>query len=197
MRFVSGKRGRDLYLGSVDEVRIREGTGQIRGKEESYMEIRTATMEDLEAITAVEEVCFPPAEAATRESFERRLAVFPNHFWLLWDGDKLVALINGLVTDIQTLSDEMFVDASMHDEAGAWQMIFGVETIPEYRNQGCAGTLMRRVISDAKMQGRKGLVLTCKEKLIPYYAKFGFVNEGISASVHGGAVWYDMRLTLS
>ena len=43
-------------------------------------------------------------------------------------------------------------------------------------------------------QGRKGLVLTCKEKLLHYYAKFGFVNEGVSASTHGGVVWYQMRL---
>jgi len=28
-----------------------------------------------------------------------------------------------------------------------------------------------------------------------YYAKFGFVNEGVSNSVHGGVVWYQMRLT--
>ena len=27
------------------------------------------------------------------------------------------------------------------------------------------------------------------------YEKFGFMNEGISESVHGGAVWYQMRLT--
>ena len=25
--------------------------------------------------------------------------------------------------------------------------------------------------------------------------KLGFVNEGVSGSVHGGAVWYQMRLT--
>ena len=49
-------------------------------------------------------------------------------------------------------------------------------------------------ISDARAQGRKGLVLTCKEALVHYYAKFGFVNEGISGSTHGGGVWYQMRL---
>ena len=37
-------------------------------------------------------------------------------------------------------------------------------------------------------------MLTCKERLIPWYAGFGFVNEGLSASVHGGEVWYQMRL---
>ena len=52
-----------------------------------------------------------------------------------------------------------------------------------------------RAISDARTQGRKGLVLTCKDKLVHYYAKFGFVSEGVSGSTHGGAVWYQMRLT--
>ena len=51
-----------------------------------------------------------------------------------------------------------------------------------------------RAIADAHTQGRKGLVLTCKEKLLHYYAKFGFVNEGVSGSTHGGVVWYQMRL---
>ena len=58
-----------------------------------------------------------------------------------------------------------------------------------------AETLLRRAIADARAQGRRGLVLTCKEHLLHYYAKLGFVNEGVSGSVHGGAVWYQMRLT--
>jgi hypothetical protein len=37
-------------------------------------------------------------------------------------------------------------------------------------------------------------VLTCKEAKLHYYAKFGFVNEGISSSEHGGAAWYQMRI---
>ena len=55
--------------------------------------------------------------------------------------------------------------------------------------------MLRLVIADARAQGRKGLVLTCKDRLIHYYAKLGFVNEGISQSVHGNVVWYQMRLT--
>lgn len=46
------------------------------------MEIRKATMDDLAAISELEAVCFPPAEAATRESFEKRLQVFADCFWL-------------------------------------------------------------------------------------------------------------------
>lgn len=159
------------------------------------MEIRKATLADLAAITAVEAECFPAAEAATEESFRGRLSVYPDHFWLLFDGDKLIGFVNGMVTDIADLCDEMYENAAMHDENGAWQMIFGVNTIPYYRRRGLAEQVLRQVIADAKEQGRKGLVLTCKDKLVHYYAKLGFVSEGVSESNHGGVVWYQMRLT--
>lgn len=159
------------------------------------MHIRTATMEDLEAVTAVEAACFPAAEAATRDEFAARLAVYPNHFWLLEEDGRLVSFINGLVSDEPTIRDEMFADAAFHNEQGAWQMVFGVNTLPEYRRRGLAGEVMRRVIADARAQGRKGCVLTCKDRLVHYYETFGYRSEGVSASTHGGAVWYDMRLT--
>lgn len=159
------------------------------------MTIRTATIEDLEAVSAVEAECFPPAEAATKEEFEKRLTHYGKHFWLMFDGDKLIAFVDGFVTDEADLTDEMYEKAEMHDENGAWQMIFGVNTIPAYRKKGYAGELIKRAIADAREQGRKGLVLTCKDRLIPYYAKFGFVNEGVSESVHGNVVWNQMRLT--
>ena len=160
------------------------------------MHIRTAVPADLPAVTAVEAACFPAAEAATEKDFADRLAVYPDHFWLLEEDDgTLVSFVNGLVTDEPILRDEMYTDASFHNEGGAWQMIFGVNTLPAYRKRGLAGQVLERVIADAKAQGRKGCVLTCKDKLIHYYEKFGFQNEGVSESVHGGVVWYDMRLT--
>lgn len=159
------------------------------------MEIRTATMTDLSAVTQLEAICFPAAEAASEESFARRLEHYPNHFWLLKDGDTLVSFVNGLATNEPDLRDEMYDNAVLHREDGAWQMIFGVDTHPDYRRQGCAGKLLEHVIGEARAQGRKGLVLTCKKALVPYYSKFGFVSEGISQSTHGDVTWYQMRLT--
>lgn len=160
------------------------------------MHIRTATMNDLQALAAVEAACFPAAEAATEADFAARLRVYPNHFWLQEDEDgTLISFVNGLVTDEPLLRDEMYADAGFHNEQGAWQMIFGVNTLPRYRRRGCAARVLERVISDARAQGRKGCVLTCKDKLIHYYETFGFQSEGVSKSVHGGVVWYDMRLT--
>ena len=74
-------------------------------------------------------------------------------------------------------------------------MIFGVDTIPEYQRRGIAEQVLNKVIEVAKVEGRKGLVLTCKEHMLHYYAKFGFINEGVSGSEHGGALWYQMRIT--
>lgn len=157
------------------------------------MEIRTATIADLAQIAAVEAECFPAAEAATKEEFAERIKYYGNHFWLMFEDEKLIAFVDGFVTDKPDLTDEMYERAEMHDENGAWQMIFGVNTIPAYRKHGYAGQLLQWAIEDARKQGRKGLVLTCKEKLIAYYAKFGFENEGISESVHGNVTWYQMR----
>ena len=159
------------------------------------MKIRTATMADLPAVTRLEAICFPEAEAATEASFARRLEVYPNHFWILTDGKTVVSFVNGMVTDEPDLRDEMYDSADLHNENGAWQMIFGVDTHPAYRRQGCAGRLLAHVIAEAKAQCRKGLVLTCKDALVPYYAKFGFVSECVSQSTHGDVVWYQMRLT--
>ena len=158
------------------------------------MEIRNATIEDVEAVTAVEALCFPAAEAASKQEFIERLSAYPDSFWLLFDGEKLVGFVDGMVTDDPDLTDEMYEKADLHDPDGKWQMIFGVNTIPSYRRQGCAAMLLRQAIADTKERGKEGLVLTCKDKLIHYYAKFGFENEGVSESVHGGAVWYQMRL---
>ena len=152
-------------------------------------------MADLEAVAAVERSCFPAAEAATAEQFAERLKYYGEHFWLLFLEGELVSFVDGFVTDNKDLTDEMYERAELHNKNGAWQMIFGVNTVPEHRKKGYAELLLRRAIDDARKQGRKGLVLTCKKELVHYYAKLGFVDEGVSASVHGNVVWYQMRLT--
>ena len=183
-----GKTGRTFAFGQELWYTRKKKKGRI------CMEIRKGTLKDLEAIAAVEAACFPAAEAATAEEFAGRLQQYGNHFWLLWEGERLLAFVDGFCTDWPDLTDEMYADASLHRENGAWQMIFGVNTIPACRRQGYAGQLLQQAIADARAQGRKVLVLTCKEKLVHYYAKFGFVSEGVSGSTHGGVVWYQMRL---
>lgn len=159
------------------------------------MKIRKATINDLEELTKIESECFPPEEAATKESFRGRLSIYPDYFWILENKKgKIISFVNGMVTNKKILTDEMFENPNLHNKNGDWQMIFGVNTLPEFRRKGYAEKVLRKVVEDAKNQGRKGVVLTCKDKLVHFYEKIGFVNEGLSKSTHGGAVWYNMRI---
>lgn len=161
------------------------------------MLIRHATMADLKAVTAVEAACFPAAEAATADELRDRIAAYPECFWLLVDDndDTLVSFVNGFVTDRSELTDDMYADVSGHDPHGAWQMIFGVDTAPEYRHHGHASDLLRQVIADTRAAGRKGLVLTAKPHMTSFYTRLGFIDEGPSVSTHGQTIWHQMRLT--
>ncbi|WP_049917254.1 hypothetical protein [Megasphaera massiliensis] len=51
--------------------------------------------------------------AATEVEFKDRLTHYGNHFWMLFDESDL--------------TDDMYADASLHNDQGAWQMIFGVK----------------------------------------------------------------------
>jgi Acetyltransferases len=158
------------------------------------MKIRQASIEDLDSVAKVEEICFPEAEAAARESLEQRIKTFSESFFVAETEEKVIGFINGCVTNKTTIHDELYKDSSLHIPNGDYQTIFGLDVIPEYRNQGIAAQLMNHMIKVSKEEGRKGVILTCKERLIHYYEKFGYANKGVSNSVHGGAEWYDMIL---
>ena len=156
------------------------------------MNIRPALPADAPALAAIEAVCFPAAEAASPASIAARLAVFPECFFVAEEAGQPIGFINGAVWDEPCIRDELFEDAALHRPAGAWQTVFGLDVLPEYRRQGVAAALMRALLAAARAAGRRGAALTCKEHLIRYYERLGYRCLGVSASVHGGAVWYDM-----
>ena len=79
----------------------------------TMQKIRTATFEDLDAIAAVEAACFPAAEAATKEEFAGRLTHYADHFWLLFEDEKLVSFVDGFVTDTPRLSSSALISFTM------------------------------------------------------------------------------------
>ena len=110
------------------------------------MLIRKATVSDLDLVTNIEATCFPPSEAAPRKAFKERLKYYADHFLIAFDGDTPIGFIDGFVSDDEILTDEMFEDASLHNPNGAWQMIFGLNTMPECRNRGVGGKLIKAFI---------------------------------------------------
>jgi ribosomal protein S18 acetylase RimI-like enzyme len=158
------------------------------------LDIRKAILSDLDEIAALEAVCFPEAEAASKSSFLQRMQTFPDSFFVAETEEGIIGFVNGCVTNDEVICDEMFASPSRHVPDGKYQSIFGLDVHPDYRKKGIAAELMNRMIKAAREAGRNGLILTCKDRLIHYYESFGYVNKGVSKSNHGGAVWYDMIL---
>ncbi|HEX3031828.1 MAG TPA: GNAT family N-acetyltransferase [Bacillota bacterium] len=158
------------------------------------IEIRRVTLDDLDAVAEVEAKCFPKAEAATRESLKQRIMTFPESFFVAEMDVKIIGFINGCIINETAIYDELYSDTTLHVPDGAYQTIFGLDVIPECRNQGIAVRLMNHMIEVSKQRGHKGIILTCKENLIHYYKKLGYANNGLSKSVHGGSKWYNMIL---
>lgn len=158
--------------------------------------IRQSTLQDLDAVTMIESICFPPAEGATRDSLRDRLAAFTTSFLVAELDGQLIGFINGCITNQDTLTDDLYESTAKHDLAGENMMVFGLDVLPSYQHHGIAQQLMEEYIEVGKKLQKKHIILTCKERLIPFYEQFGYVCHGVSASTHGGVTWYDMVLTL-
>jgi ribosomal protein S18 acetylase RimI-like enzyme len=156
--------------------------------------IITPCQSDAPTLGKIESRCFPPAEAASSEKIAERMAAFPENFLAATVDKEIVGFIDGATTGAPQLPDELYSDTSLHDPKGAYQTVFGLSVLPEYRRKGIAEKLLKEFISIARSRGKSGMVLTCKKHLIHYYEKFGFSCLGLSKSVHGGALWYDMRI---
>ena len=157
--------------------------------------IRTVTPADLDAVTAVEAACFPPAMAAPRTAFAYRIAAFPERFFVAERQGEIIGIVNGCASDLPAIEDALY-EPQGHEPEGKNQMIFGLAVLPKYQRQGIGAALMARMIDFARQTGMERLILTCRQEKIAYYQKFGYVNQGVSGSTHGGAVWYDMTLEL-
>lgn len=158
------------------------------------MRIRQATKKDIPTLITIEKECFPPLEAATPKSIYERFETFPECFLVAEVNEQVVGFINGCMTNQPNLPDKLYHQASLHNPQGAYQTVFGLDVLPDYQHQGIATALMKQLIELTQKRHLKGMVLTCKNHLIHYYERFGFVHQGVSQSLHGGALWNDMLL---
>lgn len=157
--------------------------------------IREARPEDLEQAAAIEAAGFPPAEAAGKEDIRRRIETFPESFFVAESEGLLIGFVNGAVSDEIALPDSAYHDLGSHDPEGCCQQIFGLNVLAGYRRQGIGEALMRHMIRSAYIRGKKAVILTCKEHMIPFYTRLGYTLVGRADSTHGGACWYEMRYT--
>lgn len=162
----------------------------------NQLKTRNAKLVDVERVYAIEMACFPLAEAASKSAMTDRIQVFPEGFLLGELEGKTIGFINGAITSGDHIDDKFFQSMEYHEPDGGTLMIFGLDVHPDYQRRGYAAELMNEFINRAVKTGRKKIILTCKEHLVHYYEKFGFIEEGVSQSEHGGAKWYDMYMPL-
>ncbi|WP_318502827.1 N-acetyltransferase [Bacillus sp. T3] len=156
------------------------------------LKIRNVQRDDLLKLVEIEQLCFTPEEAATHQAFEQRIKVIPDSFLVAEEDGILAGLINGPVIPSPFITDDLFGEISANPTMGGHQSILGLAVHPHFRNRRIASILLERLEQEAKDKQRETITLTCKESLIPFYEKHGYQNYGVSKSVHGGVVWYDM-----
>ena len=158
--------------------------------------------EEVERAANMDKLCYDnPCAACTREEVLERIDAAPEIFLVAVDrqSGELAGIMNGVATDDdEEFLDEFFSEARrLHDPDGSTVMLCGLDVMPEHRGQGLAKELVRRYCEIEKERGRKRLLLTCVEEKIDMYRRMGFRLVGVSSSVYGGTVWYDMDMILN
>lgn len=160
------------------------------------MRVRQVRPEDLDACAAIEAACYGP-EGATRERIEKRIRVFPQGFLVGELEGRIFGFINSGATSKDDITDEAFKDLVGHEPDGANLVIFSLAIHPQQQKQGLSRPLMEAFIETARRQGKRKILLLCREHLLGYYAKYGFAHVGESRSTHGGLRWHEMELALA
>ncbi len=161
-------------------------------------EYRNIKPGEAEQAIAIEQACFPPSEACSPEHMRERAAAAPELFLVAEDKDtgKIAGMLNGLSTKETEFRDEFFTDIFLYDPEGDNIMLLGLAVLPQYQGQGLARELVKEYVRLQRAAGRKKLILTCLDFRVPMYEKFGFVDNGISASTWGGEQWHVMTYNL-
>ncbi len=162
----------------------------------SAVVIRNALPGDLEDCCRVEAAGFPPEEGAGRETIGRRLAIYPQGFFVAVRGGRVVGMLNCAATHKTDISDEALKQLIGHDPEGRNLVVFSLVVLPEFRRLGIGRRLMLRFIEAARERDKAAILLLCKSPLIAFYERMGFAHRGVSNSTHGGARWHTMDLAL-
>lgn len=161
-------------------------------------EFRNIEQSETEQVVAIEQICFPPNEACSKESMIDRIAAAPELFLVAVDKrtGKIAGFLNGIATNEYRFRDEFFTDANLHKENGKNIMLLGLDVLPEYRRQGLGRELVYQYLRRERENGRKEVFLTCLQAKVKMYEKFGFTDHGIADSSWGGEEWHEMSCTL-
>lgn len=155
-------------------------------------QFRLVNESDLSEILEIVNEGFTPKEAATEKALIDRIQNIKDTFIVAESNGEIAGYVNGPVIENMYITDDLFETIEPNPSTGGYIAILGLVVAKDYRNQGLAGQLLKQLESTAKDNQREGITLTCKADLIPFYEKYGYTNDGISASEHGGVQWFNL-----
>ena len=158
--------------------------------------IRTVSEQDLDRCYEIETVAYAGDEAATKQKILKRIKTYPEGFIVLENNREIIGFINSGATHEVELSDEEFKELVGHDSDGLHIVILSVVVHPVYQGKGMASKLMKNFIARMRNLGKSDIYLICQTELIDMYARYGFIDLGLSESDHGGLCWNEMSLSL-
>ena len=162
------------------------------------IEFRDIKKEEASQVVLIEQICFPPNEACSKEHMEERVERAPELFLVAIDKEtgKIAGFLNGLSTDEKVFRDEFFTDINLYNPKGKNIMLLGLDVLPQYRMKGLATSIVKEYCKRERVNNRKRLILTCLESKVKMYKKMGFVDNGVANSTWGGEQWHEMYLEL-
>lgn len=162
-------------------------------------EFRTIRLEEADEAADIEQACFPPNEACTREHMKERISVASDLFLVAVDRKtgRMAGFLNGIATDEYDFRDAFFTNAGTHNPKGKNIMLLGLDVLPEYRKKGLAREIIYNYCRKERDRDRERLILTCHANKVKMYTKFGFRDLGESASEWGGEKWHEMEIILN
>ena len=106
---------------------------------------------------------------ALRDFYHRHMADGTYVSWLATDGEKIVGT-----------SGMSFVEKPPYFSCptGRIGLLSSMYTDPEYRRQGIAKELLRRVVEEARAYGCGAVQITASDMGVLLYTSFGFVKNG-------------------
>ncbi|MED4237496.1 GNAT family N-acetyltransferase [Priestia megaterium] len=160
------------------------------------MIIRQVDEKDLNQLITLENKGFTPEEAASKDAFITRINTIPDTFIIAQENEEIIGYVNGPVISAPFITDDLFEKTISNPETGGHQSILGIVVNPKHHHKGIASKLLREFEKQARNKQRLTVTLTCKEELIPFYEKNGYVNQGVAESQHAGVQWFNMSKEL-
>ena len=142
------------------------------------MIIRRVTMDDLEEVVNLESAAFKMTKEQTRNDMIGRIENYPDTFLVAQEDGKVIGHIFGPAFNKRYIEDELYFNNHPNQKDDRYQMILSLAVLPAYRKQGIATKLIEALAQEARKQNRQAISLTCLPKLIKFYEKRGFHNEG-------------------